>query len=273
MAKPGAGKMAEKDKGGAEEAPAESALVSGERKAALFSAKAAATTVGGGLLTLGFTVAQIAYTDHLTVLQRQNDYGIAFQRDFFALSGQIENQLIDIFDMARNGSPDQAVALQQSTLHPMGEQWRQVRLWFRVRGAQIYGRHAGDLVYDPREEAVSLDDCAVERAPGQAAGQGPCLARQQREARRLAEIIARIRTNRISGGDAALRPASFQSNFRLTRAALNAYLGCLRTAAARQIPGRPCDALSQIVGTRVQFMVFTREDLSSEIMQSSSLRD
>jgi hypothetical protein len=218
-------------------------------------------------------MAQIAYTDHLTVLQRQNDYGIAFQRDFFALSGQIENQLIDIFNTARDLSPDQAIALQQSTLHPMGEQWRQVRLWFRVRGAQIYGRRAGDLIYDPREEAVSLDDCAVERAPGQAAGQGPCIVRQRREARRRAAIIARIRANRISGGDAALNPASFQSNFRLTRAALNAYLGCLRTAVARHAPGRPCDGLDQIVGARIQFMVFTREDLSSEIMRNSSLRD
>lgn len=264
----GAGKPEKAEKGAA--APGEGALV--ERKAALFSLKAAAATLGGGLLTWGFTIAQIAYTDHLTVLQRQNDYGIAFQREFFALSGQIENQMIDIFNAAKDGAPDEAAALQRSALHPMTEQWRQVRLWFRVRGAQIYGRRVGEMVYDPSEEAVDLDDCAVERPPGQPPGRGDCAPRQQAEAARLAGIIARIRTNRLSGEETSREPASFQANLRLTRGALGAYVRCLQ-AAAVPAAGRPCASLELIVGSRLQFMVFAREDISSEIMRSSALRD
>jgi len=275
MAEPGAGKMEKADKGAAKPAPApgEPALVSTERKAALFSLKAAATTIGGGLLTLGFTVAQIAYSDHLAVLQRQNDYGIAFQREFFALSGQIENQMIDVFNLAKDGTPDQADALQRSALHPMTEQWRQVRLWFRVRGAQIYGRRVGELVYDPGEEAVDLDDCAVERPAGQPPGRGDCAARQQAEAARLARTIARIRTDRLTGEETSREPASFQSNVRLTRGALLAYVQCLRVAAAAPAAGRPCASLERIVASRLQFMQFAREDISSAIMRSSALRD
>jgi hypothetical protein len=258
-----------------EGAPGESGALgaSGERKAALFSLKAAATTVGGGLLTWGFTVAQIAYTDHLTVLQRQADQGITFQRDVFALTGQIENQAIDVFNAAKNGDPAQAAALRQSTLHVSNEQWRLVRLWFRIRGAQIYGRRVGDLVYDPDEESVGLDACAVEYSTEQPAGRGACPPRQAAEARRLAGIIARVRANRVVGGDAELHPASFQANWRLLRAALDVYIACLQTAAARNVPGRPCDRLEQIVASRLQFTVFARENLSTEIMGNSALRD
>jgi hypothetical protein len=280
MAEPGAGKMEKADKGAAKPGPApgEGAVASTERKAALFSLKAAATTIGGGLLTLGFTVAQIAYSDHLAVLQRQNDYGIAFQREFFALSGQIENEMIDVFNLAKGGAPDQADALMRSALHPMTEQWRQVRLWFRVRGAQIYGRRVGELVYDPAEEAVDLDDCAVERPAGQPPGRGDCVPRQRAEADRLAGIIARIRTNRLTGEETSREPASFQSNLRLTRGALLAYVKCLQDAAAAApaaapAAGRPCAGLERIVASRLQFMVFAREDISSEIMRSSALRD
>jgi hypothetical protein len=277
MAEPGAGKMEKADKGAAKPAAptaGEGAVASTERKAALFSLKAAATTIGGGLLTLGFTVAQIAYSDHLAVLQRQNDYGIAFQREFFALSGQIENQMIDVFNLAKDGAPDQADALQRSALHPMTEQWRQVRLWFRIRGAQIYGRRVGALVYAPEEEAVDLDDCAVERPAGQPPGRGDCAARQQAEAARLAGIIARIRTDRIAGEETSHEPASFQSNVRLTRGALLAYVQCLRVAAAAApAAGRPCASLERIVASRLQFMQFAREDISSAIMASSALRD
>lgn len=251
----------------------ESALASGERKAALFSFKAAAATVGGGLLTWGFTIAQIAYADHLTVLQRQNDYGIAFQREFFALSGQVETQMIDIFNAAKDGAPDEAAALQRTALHPMTEQWRQVRLWFRVRGAQIYGHQVGNLVYDPAEEAVDIDDCAVERPAGRPPGRGDCAPRQQAEANRLAGVIARIRTNRLTGEETSREPASFQANLRLTRGVLGAYVRCLQAAAAAHAAGSPCAGLERMVASRLQFMVFAREDISSEIMESSALRD
>jgi len=267
-------------KAGKAEAPeaAPAPMPKAEANALWFSLKAAAATVGGGLLTWGFTIAQITYTDHLTVLQRQNDLGIAYQREFFALSGQIENQMIDIFDAAKDGAPDEAAALQRTALHPMTEQWRQVRLWFRVRGAQIYGRRVGDLVYDPAEEAVDLDDCAVERPPGRPPGRGDCGPRRQAEADRLAGIIARIRTNRLTGEETSREPASFQANLRLTRGALGAYVHCLQMAApppAAPVPaaGRPCASLERIVLSRLQFMIFSREDISSEIMRSSALRD
>jgi hypothetical protein len=272
----GVGK-AEKAETGAGKAAAAAAapMPKAETKALWFSLKAAAATIGGGLLTWGFTIAQIAYSDHLAVLQRQNDYGIAFQREFFALSGQIENQMIDVFNLAKDGAPNEADALLRSALHPMTEQWRQVRLWFRVRGAQIYGRRVGALVYAPEEEAVDLDDCAVERPAGQPPGRGDCGPRQQAEAARLAGIIARIRTNRIAGEETSREPASFQSNLRLTRGTLLAYVNCLRTAAAAAVPaaGRPCASLERIVASRLQFMVFAREDISTEIMRSSALRE
>src|SRR3954471_15188782 len=272
MAKAGAGKVEKADGDGAAD-PAIASAPSVERKAALFSFKAAAATVGGGLLTWGFTVAQIAYSDHLAMLQRQADQGIAFQGDMFALTGQIENQAIDVFNAAENGAPGEAAALQQATLHLSNEQWRQVRLWFRVRGAQIYGRRVGDLVYDPAEEAVGLDGCAVELSGGRPARAGDCAARQAVEAGRLAGIVGRVRTDRVDGGDTGLHPASFQTNFRLMRRTVDAYIACLQAAAARRAPGRPCASLEQIVGSRLQFMVFSRENLATEIMRNSALRD
>jgi hypothetical protein len=275
MAKAGAGKVEKADGKAADEGPPPpAAMPSVERKAALFSLKAAAAaTVGGGLLTWGFTVAQIAYTDHLAMLQRQADQGIAFQREMFALTGQIENQAIDVFNMAENGAAGEAARLQQATLHVSNEQWRQVRLWFRVRGAQIYGRRVGDLVYDPAEESVGLDGCAVELSADRPAGAGDCAARQSAEARRLTGIVARVRANRVGGGDTGLHPASFQTNLRLMRRALDAYIACVEEARARRLAGRPCAGLEQIVGSRLQFMVFSREDLASEIMRNSALRD
>ena len=151
-----------------------------------------------------------------------------------------------------------------------------MRLWFRVRGAQIYGRRVGELVYDPAEEAVDLDECAVERPAGRPPGRGDCGPRQQAEADRLAGIVARIRTDRIAGEETSREPASFQSNLRLTRGALFAYVRCLQAAAAA-VPapaaGRPCVSLERIVASRLQFSQFAREDVSSAIMDSSALRD
>ena len=245
----------------------------------LFSVKAAAATVGGGLLTLFFTVAQITYQQHLEVLDRQSEQGALFQSQLFQATGHIENEFIDIVtslgeNVAAPVAPDIHARLDQ-----LGDQWRLARLTFRVRGAQIYGRAVGNLIYDPSEETIDLDDCNVEIQRGDRARNSDCTRRRRAEATRLRALVDSLRGDVAQRGEAHWRPVGFQSNFRLTRKVLHAYVDCRIAAQAtpQAVPANPkCDGLADtlaILASRVDLMVLAREALSTQIMRSSALSE
>lgn len=243
----------------------------------LFSVKAAMATAGGGLLTLVFTIAQITYQQRLEVLDRQSEQGAEFQSQLFQTTGHIENEFIDILrdlseDVAAPVAPDIHARLDQ-----LGDQWRLARLSFRVRGAQIYGRAVGNLIYDPGEETIDLDDCNVEIQRGDRAANGNCAVRRRSEALRLTRLVESLRGDVALRGEAHWRPVGFQSNFRLTRKVLHAYADCRIEAPAAAAGADPkCEGLAdtlQILARRVDLMVLAREALSTQIMRSSALSD
>jgi hypothetical protein len=244
----------------------------------LFGVKAAAATVGGGLLTLFFTIAQITYQQHLEVLDRQSEQGAQFQNQLFQTTGHIENEFIDILT-SLGETPAAPVASDiHARLDQLGDQWRLARLSFRVRGAQIYGHGVGNSIYDPAEETIDLDDCNVEIQRGDRAANRDCAGRRRAEAIRLRSLVASLRGDVAQRGEAHWRPVGFQSNFRLTRKVLHAYVDC-RLAAQAPAPGPAnprCDGLAdtfEILTRRVDLMVLAREALSTQIMRSSALSD
>lgn len=242
-----------------------------------FSLKAAMATLGGGLLTLCVTMAQITYQQYLEVLQRQGEQGAQFQAELFRASGHIENEMIDIFDRLTEDIDAPVEPDIHARLDALSDQWRLARLSFRVRGAQIYGHRVGNLVYDPGEEVIGLDGCSVEVRPGDPRANRNCPARRHAEGVRLGRLAARLRAEVAENGIATWSPAGFQTNFRLARTALHNYVDC-RIAAAGGLParGRQCDNLPdslEILARRIDLMVLAREALSTRIMQSSALRD
>jgi hypothetical protein len=266
------------EKAGEEKAPAEPGSRA-RTSAWLFSVKAAMATAGGGLLTLIVTIAQITYQQHLEVLDRQSEQGNLFQAQLFQATGHIENELIDIFNILSEHQDAPVDAGIHDRLDTLSDQWRLARLTFRVRGAQIYGRSVGNLVYDPSEETIDLDDCNVEIQRGDRAANSVCAVRRRAEAVRLTRLVASLRSDVAQRGEARWRPAGFQSNFRLTRKVLHAYADCRIEAPAAAAAGSAdpkCERLDDtllILARRIDLMVLAREALSTQIMRSSALRD
>ena len=225
------------ERAGEEKAPAEPGSRA-RTSAWLFSVKAAMATVGGGLLTLIFTIAQITYQQHLEVMDRQSEQGSQFQSQLFQTTGHIENEFMDIFDSLSENQAAPVEADIHARLDELGDQWRLARLTFRVRGAQIYGRTVGNLIYDPSEETIDLDDCNVEIQRGDRAANGNCAVRRRAEALRLTRLVESLRGDVALRGEAHWRPVGFQSNFRLTRKVLHAYVDC-RLAAQASPPAPP----------------------------------
>jgi hypothetical protein len=264
------------------EAEREAEEAAGARRSAwLFSLKAALTTVGGGLLTLCVTFAQITYQRHLEMLQRQSEQGEQFQAQLFQATGHIENEFIDIFDSLTEDPAAPVDRAIHARLDQLADQWRLARLSFRVRGAQIYGHRVGNLIYHPGEETRLLDACNVEVRKGDRHADRNCPARRRAEARRLRALVDRLREDVATRGAAELDPAAFQANFRLTRTVLHTYVDCrieaqgAAGAAAAAVSPR-CGGLPdtlEILARRIDLMVLAREGLSTEIMRSSALRD
>lgn len=276
MAKAAEPTPAEKGKGELDALPGKG---SGTRRSAwLFSVKAAMATVGGGLLTLIFTIAQITYQQRLEVLDRQSEQGNLFQAQLFQATGHIENELIDIFNILSEDQDAPVDAGIHNRLDTLSDQWRLTRLTFRVRGAQIYGRTVGNLIYDPREETLDLDDCNVEIQRGDRAANSNCAVRRRAEAVRLTRLAASLRSDVALRGEAHWHPVGFQTNFRLTRKVLHAYADCrIEASAPTAGPADPkCEGLTDtllILARRIDLMVLAREALSTQIMRSSALSD
>ena len=242
-----------------------------------FTLKAAATTVGGAVLTLCITAAQISYTKYLEVLERQGEQGMALQQQMLQATGHIENEIIAVYNILHNDFQGEPPANLTAGLNRLNQQWRLDRLSLRIRGAQIYGSGVGNRIYDPREESIDLDTCGVETVAGAPGANENCAARQRAEARRLSELVSTLKADRSAGRDIRLAPNSFQANFRLTRKVLDAYLACWGhrldggIAAARRCEAR--GALLQTLSARIDLMVLARETLSTEIMRRSALSD
>jgi hypothetical protein len=264
--------------GPAETPAADAGRATSDRGAAWrFTLKAAATTVGGAILTLCITAAQISYTKYLEVLERQGEQGMALQQQMLQTTGHIENEIIAVYNVLHNDFNGTPPADLTAGLNRLNQQWRLDRLSLRIRGAQIYGSGVGNRIYDPREESIDLDTCGVETAAGAPGANENCAARQRAEASRLGALVARLKADRSAGRDVRLTPNSFQANFRLTRKVLDAYLACWghrldgSVAAARRCEAR--SAILQVLSARIDLLVLARETLSTEIMRRSALSD
>src|ERR1043165_6783990 len=176
------------------------------RSAWLFSLKAVMTTVGGALLTLIITFAQITYQRHLEMLNRQSEQGEQFQAQLFQATGHIENEMINIYDGLTEDPAAPVDRAIHARLDQLADQWRLARLSFRVRGAQIYGHHVGNLIYHPGEETRFIDSCNVEVRKGDPAANTDCTARRRAEARRLHRLVDQLRDDVVARGIAEFAP-------------------------------------------------------------------
>jgi hypothetical protein len=248
-----------------------------------FGFKALVTTAGGGLLTLIFTLAQISYSTHLAVLQRQAEQGVEFQNRLADITGRIENEFIDILDLESSRAPDlvrQARARLDTNLNELFRNWRLVRLNLRSRAAQIYGPEVGNLIYNPNQEMIRLDRCYVATRIDDPARNSDCPGRGRREGFRLAALV---RISRLRPGDHVLlhtgwAPSSFQANARLLREVFEHYIKCrliMIEDSGTPAPSRCAnmDDMGRIVTSRLDLLAITREEISTAIMERSTLQD
>lgn len=249
----------------------------------LFGFKAVATTVGGGLLTLLIALAQMRYSTHLEILQRQDDQGVEFQNRLAQNLGRIENEFNDILDLVRTdriGRLREARLRLDTNLNELFRNWRLIRLNMRSRASQIYGPTVGNLIYNPEEEMFRLDRCYVTVRLDDPARNQNCATRGRREGFRLAALV---QVSRLRPGDHALlnvrwAQASFQANARLLRVVFENYVKCrLRRAEhPRERPPRQCEHIEdmeRIVVSRLDLVAIAREEISTAIMERSTLQE
>lgn len=244
----------------------------------LFSFKAVAATIGGALLTFCVTIAQISYQQSSALLQRQREQGIQFQQELLVATGNMENEIVNISSAIKdlNGTRPRKTVLHK--LDELNAAWRLSRLPFRVRGSQIYGIKVGNLIYDPAEEATTVDRCSVEVPYVDREGRDDCVGRQVAEIGRLNDLVALLRSN-VAHRETHWRPAGFQANFRMTRAVAKVYIACILQLPEANHYACPAGKeaeiqrrqTKEIFERRVELLVLSRERLSTEIIHSSSL--
>ncbi|HWT12659.1 MAG TPA: hypothetical protein VN231_07895 [Allosphingosinicella sp.] len=275
--------MSEKETTGEAAKPAAKSGGKGAAGAAAFAYKAMATTVGGSLLTLGVAFAQITYSNHLESLHRQSEHGIGFQSRLLEQTGRIQNELTNIVDILRRADtpePDVRAGLVaeaerrwNENLDPLFQRWRLDRLLLRNRGAQIYGRGVGELIYSLGDERFRADSCNVVGLDGPAPP-ADCAGAIARERAFLDDFLTEIRR---SGGLEPFRsgtrsPISFQANAAIARMILYRFIACASSEGEADRPSRcsnPQDGL-QIAVRRTELVGIARENLAEAIMERSS---
>lgn len=253
-----------------------------ESRGAVFAFKALVTTVGGSLLTLGVAVAQIQYSDHLEVVRRQGDQGIAYQEHLLTLTGQIRNELSDIVSLARQAMVrDPAVRAQllaqaqgrmNGSLDPLYRQWGLEMLLMRNRGAQVFGAEVGDFVDNLEDGGLQLNDCTVVVPVGTPRSNGACGASARREAIALtASVISIHQQHSLAIFRAgATGPTGFDANAAFARTALHRFLGCAQRLGDAKTPQR-CRDLGyalEIAIQRSELVGLARENLADAIRRS-----
>lgn len=261
----------------AEKAPARS----------LFTYKAIATTLGGSLLTLCVAIAQITYANHLEVLRRQSEQGVAFQARLLDLTGRMESELSDILNIVRHAdTPEltvrdgllaEAGRRMEENLAPLYRQWGMESLLLRNRGAQIYGSEVGALIYSPADGSFQENDCSVVVRDVDPPANRDCARLMEMERSFLHDFVAQIRQ---SGSLEPFRqsvrsPTSFQANAEIARTVLHRYIACAGAAGRPDLPPR-CGHMPQaleIATRRVELVGMARENLADAIVVRSALRN
>lgn len=258
-----------------------------ESRGAVFAFKALVTTLGGSLLTLGVAVAQIQYSDHLEVVRRQGDQGIAYQERLLTITGQIHNELVAIVNLARKAAvPDrevreeylnQAQTRMNENLDPLYRQWGLEMLLLRNRGAQVFGADVGDFVDNLRDEGLEFDDCTIVVPVGTPRSNADCAASAHQEAVSLtASVIAMRQRHSLEAFRAgATGPTGFHANAAFARTALHRYIACARGLGDPRAPRRcrPLGEALAIAIERVELVGLARENLADAIRGSYAARN
>jgi hypothetical protein len=253
----------------------------------LFTYKAVAATLGGSLLTLCVTVAQITYANHLEVLRRQGEQGLAFQARLLDLTGRIENELSQTLDIVRHSdTPERAVRDEllaeadrrmDENLAPLYRQWSLESLLLRNRGAQIYGNEVGELIYSPADGSFQENDCSMVVRDASPQENGDCRRLMEMEQGFLRGFVTEIRQGGTLGPfrRSTRSPKSFQANASIARTVLHRYVACARSEGRPDRPPR-CSHMPQaleIATRRVELVGVARENLADAIVSRSALQN
>lgn len=275
----------------AETKPDQAPPATGESKkgssGSVFAFKALVTTVGGSLLTLGVAIAQVQYSDHLEVVRRQGDQGVAYQEHLLTLTGQIRNELSDIVNLARKAMVrDPAVREQflaqaegrmNDNLDPLYRQWGLEMLFLRNRGTQVFGADVGDFVDNLRDEGLQLNECTVVVPVGTRRSNGECGASAWREAVTLTASVISIRQQHSFAmfRAGATGPTGFDANAAFARTALHHYIACAQRIGDPRMPLR-CRHLGEALAIAIQraeLVALARENLADAIRGGYAARN
>jgi hypothetical protein len=253
----------------------------------LFTYKAIATTLGGSLLTLCVAVAQITYANHLEVLRRQGEQGLAFQDRLLDLTGRMESELSHILNIVRHSNtPERAVREEllaeadqrmEENLAPLYRQWGMESLLLRNRGAQIYGNEVGELIYNPADDSFQENNCSMVVRDVDPPANRDCARLMEMERSFLHDFVAEIRQSGTLEPfrRSARSPKSFQANAAIARTVLHRYIVCAGSDARPDLPPR-CAHMPQaleIAIRRVELVGVARENLADAIVARSALQD
>lgn len=252
--------------------------------ASQFAFKAMATTLAGGILTLGIAIAQISYSNHLEVLRRQTEHGGEVQARLLQTTGRIENELwavgLGLREQERSRDPErlrEEVTIRWNRdLAPLFRQWRTDRLLLRNQASQIYGRDVAALIYDRSEAPFYADGCAVVRR-GEDPRDADCAGPMRAELNRLGSFVAGLARSETLDAfrSAPNSPRSFNANAEIAFTIFANYRDCTAPADPTVRAKSRClnlPAMLEIALRRASLVRIARENLAEAIMAASALR-
>lgn len=248
----------------------------------IFAFKTVAATIGGSVLTLAVALAQVSYSNHLEVLHRQGEQGLAVQTQLLDLTGRIANELNLIVGLARQASTADAQAREEiladaearyrDHLKPLFDEWGANRLLLRNRGVQVYGPAVGRLVYDPTDNALAANQCNVLAPVAESTARpADCGPSMHEEAVRLTALMIGISVTGAPPDE--MVPNGFDAAADTAREVLARYLQCLRTFGDPNAPVR-CRHFADLLMIsirRLDLVGVARERLANAIMANSRL--
>jgi hypothetical protein len=242
-----------------------------------FAIKAAVTVLAGSLLSLSVAFVQAGYSERMELLDRQSEHGARFQARVLESTGTIENQMMDMLEFLREGSPEglaEARSILREELESSLSAWRSNVLMLRNRAADIYGRDVARLIYDSNEKFYRVDRCNVVVRLGSESSVDECGPRRGAELRRLDQML-----NEITGAaqpdlarSMAIAPANIHTNINLIHYLMVRYLNCAERSDLAQLADTRCqdrEVVLRILQKRADRLNILRENLANEMMNAA----
>jgi hypothetical protein len=247
-----------------------------------FTLKTIAASLGGAVLTMVITGAQVWYNDHLDSMHRRGDQGVELQRSMFDKSGLVQRELLAIIEILKDVESHDAFQRARTKFYrdfrPAFDLWRANVLLLRNRAADLYGRPVAESVYTTREQGYHVDTCSVVVGPGQAETPGAaCAAALDRELQRLRSLINRTTASpdlRVFLDDDSV-VHSVDRNIFLAHFLLQRYLACkeFQPERRREQQQQGCEAplkLFESLTYRAEILRFARINLADAVMRATN---